>query len=169
MVFRRCETAGHAQQKLTYAFEFYIYNNMKNRCYLCMVSDVKTNIFAVTDVAVLDCGTSTLTTDTHCWPHWNKHDNDILVHKSTCQNKQRKQSVRHHGKKKENNTSSQTHKHKTSVILSHFILWGTKNNFSFCQMLPLTPLKARKVRSKQNYLCTCCVWCSGQWWGCNWL
>lgn len=72
-------------------------------------------------------------------------------------------------KKKENNTSSQTHKHKTSVILSHFILWGTKNNFSFCQMLPLTPLKARKVRSKQNYLCTCCVWCSGQWWGCNWL
>ncbi len=32
--------------------------------YLCMVSDVKTNIFTVTNVAVLDCGTSTLAADT---------------------------------------------------------------------------------------------------------
>lgn len=32
--------------------------------YLCMVSDVKTHIFTVTDVAVLYCGTSTLATNT---------------------------------------------------------------------------------------------------------
>lgn len=51
--------------------------------YLCVVSDVKTNVFTVTDVAVFDCWTSTLAADTDSWPHWNKQDRDLLVHLHT--------------------------------------------------------------------------------------
>lgn len=36
---------------------------------LCMVCDIKANVFTVTDVAVLDSGTSTLATDTDSRPH----------------------------------------------------------------------------------------------------
>lgn len=46
----------------------YKYNSKKqlarNVHYLCVVSDVKSNVFTVTNVAVLNCGTSTLATDT---------------------------------------------------------------------------------------------------------
>lgn len=37
---------------------------MNRVSYLCMVSDVKTDIFTVADIAVLDGGTRPLTTDT---------------------------------------------------------------------------------------------------------
>lgn len=52
--------------------------------YLCMVSDVKTNVFTVTNVAVLDCRTSTLTTDTDSWPHWNKQDGFTIRQYPKC-------------------------------------------------------------------------------------
>lgn len=49
-------------------FNIYNYKSKKqlarNVHYLCMISDVKPNIFTVTNVAVLNCGTSTLATDT---------------------------------------------------------------------------------------------------------
>lgn len=54
-------------------------------CYLCMVSDVKTNVFTVADVTVLNCGTSTLAADTDSGPHWNKQRRDLLVHRYLCQ------------------------------------------------------------------------------------
>lgn len=45
-----------------------------------MVSDVKTNVFTVANVAVLDRGTSTLATYTDSRPHWNEQDRDLFVH-----------------------------------------------------------------------------------------
>lgn len=45
-----------------------------------MVSDVKTNVFTVANVAVLDRGTSPLAAYTDSRPHWNKQDRDLFVH-----------------------------------------------------------------------------------------
>lgn len=37
---------------------------MRNGFYLCVVGDIKSHVFTVANVAVLDGGTSTLTADT---------------------------------------------------------------------------------------------------------
>lgn len=44
--------------------------SMRNVFYLCVVSDVKSHVLTVTNVAVLNGGTSTLAADTDCWAHW---------------------------------------------------------------------------------------------------